>query len=202
MGILAFAATALHAQAVQFNVTGQACTFGMDDCAGPVVPFTASFDVVTRPAQLSANFFTSDGVNCLTQLQGMFKVTNFSAQVGGQRLPFIGLSTGGLLLHPFSNCTSAGAGYLLTLGAGLGGFTFHLGLPDITQAQYQAFKNPLFSVLTSLGGLNGGIDGGAMGNYTLLSYVGQVSRVPEPGALMLLLLGLAALYIARRRRAA
>src|SRR5262245_4855861 len=79
----------LRAQEVQFDVNGIACVPDpLVVCSGPILPFTASFDLNTSRGQLSPIFVNfGTGVDCLGTLEGSnLAITNFSAAVGGHTL--------------------------------------------------------------------------------------------------------------------
>src|SRR5262245_22680345 len=101
-GILALAASALHAEEFRWTVTGLACPPGQFDCIESpttAAPFTITFDVNTHGAMVTPTFGPNPnspgGVPIVTALQMSFPITNYLAIVGGHAVDFFARSSGG-----------------------------------------------------------------------------------------------------------
>jgi hypothetical protein len=197
---LALAAIApVRAQELQLTFSGQACAPSTNvSCLNggppPSVPFIVSFDINTATAQLFPYFVAINSVSSLGMLGAQLTGTNFSAELGGARVPLPWSSTVAIQLTD-----ELEGGYEFDLQAN--GFDMENGFvgPFLTQAQYQAFKNPLFSILAGPGtDINGG-EGGGLGD-ALTGIRVSVASVPEPGVIPLLLSGMAGLWFTRRKR--
>ena len=193
-----------RAQEVQITVTGNACPASPDitclNTPADQVPFTATFDLNTSSAQLTPYFLQTQGDNYLVHMDGSdIGYSNFTGSINGQSVGPPSAGSMGLFMVAESINASQGTG---TYEFFLGDFNFHSGFPLLTQNQFQALGNPLFTLLTSPGvGLFGGPDGGGMDGYNFTNYSATISvvSVPEPGVLVLCLPGIAGLWLARRR---
>ena len=91
------------------------------------------------------------GVRCLVELDGSnLAMTNFSAAIGAHTLGSARSTGGELLMVPEGRaCSGIHGTYEFFLGVGNSAFNFHSTFPGVTQTQYQSYKNPLFSLVTS-----------------------------------------------------
>jgi hypothetical protein len=121
--------------------------------------------------------------------------TNFSAELGGVKMPLPWSSIVGIHLTD-----ELEGGYELDVGAGDLSFVNGFASPFLTQAQYQALKNPLFSILAGPNVTIGGGEGSGLGD-DFTGILISVASVPEPGVIPLLLSGMAGLWFTRRKRA-
>ena len=211
VGVLFIVCAPLRAQELQFTLSGEGCL--VSDCTSPnpppQVPITLTFDVNTSAAQLTPLFITFNGTSYLAELDvANMPIQNFTAMVNGQNLAIpAAFSNGEISLVCESGPTSCANGTGdFNLGfeasAGKSGFSMAGSLiPSFTQAQYQAFSNPLFSIL-STSDIGTPIDSvtDASGTQYEFGAPTRVTVVPEPGTVTLLLLGLFGIGFARLRR--
>jgi hypothetical protein len=199
---LALAAIApIRAQELQLTFSGGACALSASliNCLNggppPQIPFTVSFDINTASAQLSPQFLAVNGVNSLGRLLAEVTGTNFSAELGGVGVPLPWSSPVAIQLTE-----ELFGGYEFDLETNPFSAVNGFAGPFLTQAQYQAFKNPLFSMLAGPGtDINGG-EGGGLGDEMTGIRISAAS-VAEPGVIPLLLSGMAGLWFTRRKRA-
>ena len=205
----------LRAQELQLTLTGQACVSPCNTDNVPLVPYSVSFDVNTLSGQQTAQFAPGLGssVPCLETFTGSnVAISNFHASVGGRSIPNTAGASFGYQGSLEGSCGpgSAGSSYDFDFSAGI--LVADLAVdPALTQAQFQAFKNPLEALLATFfpgssgprGGVNGSLNGvdGYLVDTAQITAV-PVTGVPEPAVLPLLLLGLTAVAIVSHGRTA
>ena len=204
-GILGLAATALHAEEFQFSFSGSAtCPDPSLPCNGPTGAATITFDFNTL--QGMANYNPGPyppPPPDPTVVSASVPITNYLATVDGHTVGFAAhgdsFSFGcfGPVLPTFYEC-----------GGNFGQVGFgdeELWIHTLTEAQFNSFKDPLASLITSGGvAFCGAVSGicimeAPAGNVELFG-PWTFTPVPTPGPLLLFLAGLVGVIVSRRRQ--
>ena len=200
-GMLALAATALRAEEFQMSIQGVGCPNGAPPDCSTTVPVTITADFNSLAGGVSATF--AGGI--ADTLNGNAPLTNYTEIVGSHTLAFAANSSlsFGCFGPVLPNLYECGGSF-----GGVSGGDIELWMKTVTQAQFQAFSDPLASLLLTNPGFQctaGGVsaqctmDGGPFGTLAVQAPV-TFTPVPAPGPLTLFLAALIGLALSRHTK--